>query len=122
MNKIMKKNDKHTGEEFIAKRSNQIFANPKNRSDFNNNKANINRKEKNPTQFILNKNREILKRILGDKKYVEVSEDFLRGAQFDFRKYTSADKTRDGKYSIYLIFDYALIQLENNKYKIEKNV
>ena len=115
------KKDPYTQEEFWPKRSNQIYAKPQNQIDNNNYKAGQINKEKRPTQHILNSNYKILKRILGTQKSVVVTEEFLHGAQFDFRYFTATRRSEAGKGETYYIFDYALIKIENNKFQINKN-
>ena len=115
------KKDPYTQEEFWPKRSNQVYAKRQNQIDSNNNKAGQINKLKRPTQQILNSNYKILKRILGTQKSVVVTEEFLHGAQFDFCYFTATVPADAGNGEIYLIFDYALLKLENKKYQIQKN-
>ncbi len=112
--------DPLTGEEFIPKRRNQKFASRKNQIAYNNEKAYSIRMANEPTQRILNKNRKVLSQKLGDKKDVIVTEEFLRGADFDFGCYSNyvlIDKTTPA----FKIFNYYLIPLENNSFKITQN-
>ena len=118
---MKERKDPFTGEIFIPKRMNQIYANRKNQIACNNSKAFNKRQENKNTNNVLNKNYETLKRILGDKKEVNVSTDFLRGAQFDFKYFTNYSTTPD-KLPRYHIFNYCLINLGNNNHKIVKNV
>ncbi len=113
--------DPFTKEEFWPIRSNQVYAKPQNQIANNNYKAGQINKEKRPTQQILNSNYKILKRILGTQKSVVVTEEFLLGAQFDLNYFTATSPTEDGKNVAYLVFDFILIKLTNNNYKIQKN-
>ena len=77
-----------TQEEFIKQRSNQKFASSKNRIRYNNLKAWKKRISKSPIDRMLDQNRTILSRIIGDKPEIIVSRDYLLGAGFHFAYYS----------------------------------
>ena len=76
--------DPLTGELFIKRRNNQKFANRHNQIRYNNNKAQKKRDAKLPFEKALDKNRTILKKILGDGKEKLISRDYLLGMGFSF--------------------------------------
>ncbi|WP_417371221.1 hypothetical protein [Gelidibacter japonicus] len=78
------KKDPYTGEKFLPKRSNQRFANPKNRKKYHNDKANRLRKT---TEFVnkpLRLNRKILDYLMEGMVKKTFHQEFLRGSGYDF--------------------------------------
>ena len=108
-----------TGEAFFKLRNNQRFANRKNQIRYNNIIANNKRKEKSSVDRVLDKNRNILKNILGNSKEAVKSKDFLLGAGFYFTTLTHQRTIEQKVY--HCIYDYAYIKIDNNNYKIIKN-
>ena len=108
-----------TGEVFIRTRNNQKFANRKNQIRYNNIIANNKRKAKSSVDRILDKNRNILKTILGNSTEAVKSKDFLLGAGFYFTTLTH-QRTIEGKI-YHCIYDYAYIKMDHNNYKIIRN-
>ena len=84
----MERKDPLTGEEFYPKRSNQFLASRENQTRFNNLKASKKRKVKYLVDSILDKNRKVLAKILGDELEIIKSKEFLRGAEFHFGCHT----------------------------------
>ena len=111
-----KAKDLLTQEEFIKSRSNQKFSSPENRIRYNNLKARHKRAAKNPVDRLLDMNRTILKRILGDNNEIVVSRDFLLGAGFSF-KYFSYQIEVDGV-TFAGIYEYRVAHIGNDQYKI----
>lgn len=111
--------DLFTNEVFVKTRNNQKFANRQNQIKFNNVVANRKRKEKSSINRILDKNRTILKTILGDLKEVVKSKDFLLGAGFYFTVLTHNRQVND--VIVHCIYDYGYIRMDNNYYKIFRN-
>jgi hypothetical protein len=110
--------DPLTKEEFIRQRSNQKFASSQNRIRFNNLKARQKRLMKGFVDRILDQNRTILSRIIGDKPEIIVSRDYLLGAGFHFAFY-SYNKEVDGvTYSG--IYEYGIAKTSDDKFKIMK--
>ena len=107
-----------TQEEFYKSRSNQKFSSPLNRIRYNNLKARHKRSAKKPVDRPLDMNRTILKRILGDKKEIVVSRDFLLGAGFSFN-YFSYHKEVNGV-TFAGIYEYGAAQIVKGQYKIVK--
>lgn len=110
--------DPLTGETFFKKRSNQIFANPENQIKFNNLKALKKRKEDLNTNRIINKNKLILKTILGDEEEAIKSLDFLLGAGLDFG-YNTHSIIKDNVKWI-CVFNYAYSLIAPRMFKIIK--
>lgn len=110
--------DPYTKEEFTPKRSNQIFANRKNQVNFNNEKQKEMRRHKSPHSKTIDNNYKILIKILSKEKSIERSSDFLLGAGFDFKSYTSTfqEKGMIG----FKIYDLWVIKIEQSKFKIYK--
>ncbi len=113
-----KAKDLLTGEEFEKKRANQKFATRQNQIVYNNLMAGKKRKEKSGVDKILDKNRSILKNILGTAKEVIKSKDFLLGAGFHFGVLSHFKTRQEQVY--YCIYDYAYTKAENSNYKIIK--
>lgn len=110
--------DPLTQEDFIRQRSNQKFASSKNRIRFNNLKAREKRLMKGSIDRILDKNRTILSRILGDKLEISVSRDYLLGAGFSFNYYSFLKDVNAVTYSG--IYEFGIAKISDGKYKIIK--
>ncbi len=108
--------DPLTGEVFIKKRSNQVFASRENQIRYNNRKAGHKRKVKSRVDRKLDKNREILKSVLGDQKEVTKSKDFLLGAGFHFGCQTHS--IRKGDITWQCVYEFAYAGDSSNSYKI----
>jgi hypothetical protein len=115
----IKAKDPLTGDLFTPKRSNQKFANRKNQIRFNNEKQNKNRKENLMVNRQLQKNKNCYKSILGTEKVVIKSADYLLGAGVKTWYYTH--EMKDGSQRVYCCYDYCIIPLENDKFKIFKH-
>lgn len=110
--------DPLTGETFLKKRSNQVFANRENQIRYNNQKAYEKRKAKSLVDKILDKNRIILKIILGSDDEVVRSYDFLSGAGFNFG--CSTHSVKIDRYKWICVYDYAYLPMDNETFKIIK--
>lgn len=110
--------DPLTGELFIKRRNNQKFANRQNQIKYNNNLAQRKRDAKLPFEKALDKNRTILKEILGDGKEKLISRDFLLGMGFSFG-YLLYHKVINGV-TYAGIYEFGIIKIEKNNYKIIK--
>lgn len=111
--------DPLTGEKFIKKRDNQVFANRKNQIKFNNLKAQEKRKSTAQLNKLLDTNRKILKRLLNDKKEIIKSYDFLLGAGFHFGVNTHTINIENKKWTC--IYEYSYLFLGENQFKIINN-
>jgi hypothetical protein len=111
--------DKLTGTEFIPERSNQLFATRANQIRYNNELARKKREAKKPLDRILDTNRTIIYRLLGQAKAGTYNKDYLLGAGFNFSVYTYV--TRDvNNHLVFAIYDVAIVQTTENEYKVIK--
>ena len=108
--------DPLTKESFVPLRSNQKFASRKNQIKFNNLKATKKRIAKKKYDRPLDKNRNILLSILSGQNEAIKSRDWLLALGYNFTIYTHSSR-HDGKV-IPCIYEFGLVQLEGNKYKI----
>jgi hypothetical protein len=115
-----KRKDPQTGEIFVPKRSNQLYARRANQIKFNNEKQKRERKENLVVNRYLLRNKKILRYCLGTNKEVIRSHEFLLGAGFKFEHYTHY--FRDGSKWAYCVYKYCYVATENNNYKIFTNV
>ena len=104
--------DPHTGEEFIPKRRNQIFANTTNKTAFNNHKAAKIREERALQTKDLNRNYEILKLILNDRNEKLVRHTTLNDLGFKYNCYHKYNKI--DKQHIFNIYDIYFVNFESN--------
>lgn len=114
----MQAKDPLTAELFIKRRNNQKFATRQNQVRYNNIKAQKKRDAKLPIERILDKNRTILKKILGDGKEKLISRDFLLGMGFSFG-YLLYHKSIDGV-TYAGIYEFGITKTTNDNYKIIK--
>ena len=110
--------DPLTKESFVPKRSNQKFSCRLNQIKYNNRKAKSKRLAKAPYDNILDANRNILIRIIGEENERIVSKDYLLGAGFNFQIFNRSFKKDDIQYQC--VYRYALCLLKSGQYKIIK--
>jgi hypothetical protein len=108
--------DPLTKESFYPKRSNQKFASRKNQVKYNNLKARKKRQAKKKFDQPLDKNRSILLGILGDKKEVIKSKDWLLALGYSLNIYTHS--MTFNKTTIPCIYEFAIARIDIDKYKI----
>ena len=108
--------DPLTKESFVPKRSNQKFSCRLNQIKYNNRKAKSKRLAKAPYDNVLDSNRNILIRIIGEEDDRIVSKDYLLGAGFVFGYFIKSMVQDNINYQC--IYNYAITQLEDGKYKI----
>lgn len=114
--------DPLTGEIFQPKRINQRFANRRNQVRYNNLKAARKRRQKAFVDKPLDKNRTILIRILGDKKEVARTRDYLLGAGYDFGRFTHSKRlSNSSSQLVTCVYEFCLLKIEDNQYKIFKD-
>ena len=65
---------------------------------------------------ILDQNRTILIRILGDKTETIVSKEYLRGAEFSFNYYSFIKEVNTVTY--FGIYEFGITKISDEKYKI----
>jgi len=114
--------DPLTGELFVTNRTDQRFANRRNQIMFNNRIAQEKRRLKAPYDKPLDRNRAILKSVLGKSREVTKSRDYLEalGYHFGLSMYQlvvdkKTNLTAKG------IYEYLIINLDNNHFKITYN-
>lgn len=112
----MERKDPLTGEIFIPKRNDQIFANRKNQVEYHNAKAREFRDSASNTNSKLKKNWEILILILNNESIKIVKKDELMFFSFDFT-YMTRYVENTGQIFVYNI---AIKELDNDNYRIVK--
>jgi hypothetical protein len=110
--------DPLTQEEFVKRRNNQKFATSNNRIRFNNQKARQKRIMKGFVDKLLDQNRTILSRILGNRTERIVSKDYLLGAGFSFEFYSFIKEVNGVNY--FGIYEYGIAKTSDDKFKIIK--
>jgi hypothetical protein len=111
----------YRGEEFIPKRSNQVYANGKFRTYYNNKKSNDKRKLLASINKPLIKNFDIFNWIVGDEPYKIVHKEFLRGAGFNFSVFTHISKDEKINKLCYSVYHFYYFKVDDNNYKIVNN-
>ena len=105
-----------TQQSFIPKRSNQKFITPMARIAYHNSIAKNERNHTLPTIKVLKNNYNILDSLLKNSDSVIKSEEFLKGAGFNFNQMTSFISQDGVKTAV--IFDLGYQLTENGSYKI----
>lgn len=114
----MIKTDLLTGEKFKALRINQKFANPQNRIDYHNKKANHLRQSLAYINKPLLVNIRILNELMEGKTEAVLHKQFLLGKGFCMAVHTHYEKNQDKFHCA--IYQYIIITLENEQIKIIK--
>ncbi len=108
-----------TNELFTPKRVNQRFACRKNQIEYNNLLAKKKRIAKAGYDKPLDRNRNVLKKVLGDNKEVIKSKDYLSALDYHFglsMYQTIIDKEKN--ITAKGIYEYLIIPMTNNNFKI----
>ncbi len=113
----------YSGEEFIPKRTNHIYACEENRIAFNNDKNNDKRKKLAPINKMLYQDYDVVNTVLGNRKEASIHSEYLRGAGLSFKVFNHIEldyKTREWHYALY---DITIIQSKENPkiYKLRRN-
>lgn len=117
----LQKKDPLTNELFTPKRTNQRFANRQNQIKFNNLLAKKKRIAKAIYDKPLDRNRNVLKKVLGDNKEIIKSKDFLSALDYNFNlSMYQVLLEKEKNTTATGIYEYLIIPIENNKYKITK--
>jgi len=112
----MKRKDPHTGEIFVPKRTNQIFANSANRIAYHNKKAS---KLRQTTAYInkpLHLNHRICLELMKGKTEAVFHKQFLLGMGFNFTVITNLEEHNGQKQ--YGLYRFMIIPLDKNRIKI----
>lgn len=104
--------------EFILRRSDQKYCTSKCRSRYHNKNNVINLEIVKKTNTLLLKVYKLLLVLMGDKKVIEVSGEYLRSIGFSFEVHTHFELL-DGKKEAYIgVYDFYYFKTKNNNYKI----
>jgi hypothetical protein len=109
-----------SGETFIPKRNNQVFASTKNRINYHNKKNNKLRNELKSINNQLFTNYKICMALLGRNNSVEVHREYLLGRGYDFRYFTNLEDSKNSVGLVYGIFEISIQKLDENYYKITR--
>ena len=114
--------DPFSGETFIKSRKNQKFKNKKTQIAYNNLLARKKRKAKRPIDSILDKNREILKKVLREKTEIVLPWRYLKSLGFNFSYFTHLIEvnTIECKYA-FGIYEFIVERIFNNNFRIYYN-
>ena len=110
----------YSGEEFLPKRNNQVFASKKNRINYHNA---INNKLRNELKSINNQliiNYKICKELLGIDKTRLVHKEFLRGKGFDFSFFTNIAENSKKTAYVHAVYEFGFEKTDDNNYLIFK--
>lgn len=107
-----------SGEEFIPKRNNQIFASSHNRNRYHNDINNGIRNHLKHTNNQLMMNYKIGVKLLDGRKSVPFHEEFLKGQGFDFKYFTNFIPCNDIEKEVYHVYDFSFQKIENDNYLI----
>ena len=110
-----------SGEEFIPKRRNQIYAKSGYRIAHNNEVGRAKREKTSKLNKILFKNAEILKGILKGANTKKVHREFLRGAGFSFDGFTGLVEDKASNTIFYGVYGFGFKKIDNEYFKIIKN-
>jgi uncharacterized Zn ribbon protein len=113
-----KRNCPECFQDYIAKRSDQIFCRNKCRYDFNNRIARAKRKNILPVDSILHKNRKVLMELYKDTKTVSRDELLKAGFNFSFHTHSLQDGNKV-KYDF--VYEFGITQADKDNYKIVKH-
>ena len=111
--------DKHTGEEFVKTRVNQVFAKAKNRIAYYNKKANDLRRSVAYINKPLHTNLRILNNLMALKREEVFHKQFLEGKGFSFAVHTHYGRVGDKSH--FAIYQYVIMKEPNEQIKIIKN-
>ena len=117
---IQKRTCLYSGEEFIPKRNNQVFANKYNRISFHNQINNKLRNELKQTNNQLMVNYKIGIELLSKEKTITIHREFLKGKGFDFRYFTNLTSNNEMKGTAYQVYDISFEKIDENNYLISK--
>ncbi len=114
----MIRKDLFTGEQFVPKRINQVFANSHNRIAYHNKKSNDLRHSAAYINKPLHINLRILNELMLDEKEKTFHKQYLLGKGFSFTVHNHINR-HEGK-NHYAIYQYIIISLTNEQIKVIK--
>lgn len=110
----------YSGEEFIPKRNNQIFASRKNRNNYHNKINNQLRNELKSVNNQLTLNYKICSNLLGKNKSITIHREFLKGKGFDFTYFIGFSVNKANNGYTYALYDTSFERIDENHYLITK--
>ncbi len=113
---MKEKIDPYTGEYFYPLRSNQKFECRENQIAYNNARAKEKRDYLNEIDSCVKRNWKILLELIGSKKSVIKSEEFLSGYGYDFRFLNNIRKV--GEKAYFAIYNVGIRQIDLNNYEL----
>lgn len=120
MTEDIRRTDPLTGEKFFAFRVNQTFATPANRIKFHNESASDLRKERAVINNPINKTHRLIRKLMGNKRESEFSNDYLEGYGIDYRCFNHYFKINGIRYPSIYEFTF-IIDQANKTIKIINN-
>ncbi len=120
MKEDIRRTDPLTREEFTAGRVNQRFAIPANRIKFHNESASDLRKERAVINNPINKTHRLIRKLMGNKRESEFSNDYLEGYGIDYRCFNHYFKINGIRYPSIYEFTF-IIDQANKTIKIINN-
>jgi hypothetical protein len=119
MEYFLEKSDLFSGEKFKTTRIDQYFANRQNQIRYNNFKARLKRQAMRSVNSPLNKNREILLVLLGSKKEIILSRDFLKGAGYNLNYFSHSVKLENKEHAAG-VYEFCIQKINETTFKIWK--
>ena len=116
MKTIEERIDPHTGEVFIPKRSDQIFASSKNRIDYHNELAKDERHADGKEIKQLLKNKKLLRRLMEGKDREVFYNETLEHLGFSF-SCSSGYELYEGK-PVQVVYEFMIVSISNSQSKI----
>src|SRR4051812_43009669 len=110
----------YSGEEFLPKRNNQVFANKKNRISYHNDISNKIRAKLKTTTKHLTLNHKICIELLNKESSIVIHKEYLKGKGFDFRFMTNMIESKANAGYAYVIYDCSFEKIDDNNYLISK--
>jgi hypothetical protein len=108
-----------SGEYFKPKRSNQKYASKYNRVAFHNRKYRELKIPLEKVNQILFRNYNIISELIGDNNEIILSNDYLKGKEYDF-KYMTHIYIEDNT-TYFGLYDFAFTNIDDSKIKFLKN-
>ena len=113
-----KKKCPFSGEEFVPKRRNQVYAKPEYRIAHNNEKGRIKREKTSKLNKILFNNAQILERLLDGIRSRTVHSERLIGMGFSFKAFTHLHSDKVSEKTFYAVYGFALRKIDSDNFKI----
>ena len=109
----------YSGEYFKPKRSNQKYASKYNRVAFHNRKYRELKMPLENVNKILFRNYNIISELIGDDNEITLSNDYLKGKEYDFNYITHISVLN---YNLYFgLYNFIIIELDESTTKFIKN-